>query len=173
MSTAVATPERVALDLIDVGQNVRELDQAHVQALASSIALRGLIVPLVVHADGERFTLVAGYHRFAACRSLGLHEVEITLREQERSSADSAAENVVRKQLSPLEEARAVQHMLDDGYTLERRGERAGLVAGARRRQGEDPRPARGRAEAARQRRAARQRCRHADEHRRGLARAV
>jgi ParB/RepB/Spo0J family partition protein len=119
MSTAVATPERVALELIDVGQNVRELDQAHVQALASSIALRGLIVPLVVRADGERFTLVAGYHRYAACRSLGLHEVEVTLREQEGSSADSAAENVVRKQLSPLEEARAVQHMLDDGYTLE------------------------------------------------------
>jgi ParB/RepB/Spo0J family partition protein len=119
MTTAVATPERVALDLIDVGQNVRELDQAHVQALASSIALRGLIVPLVVRADGERFTLVAGYHRYAACRSLGLHEVEVTLREREGSSADTAAENVVRKQLSPLEEARAVQHILDDGYTLE------------------------------------------------------
>jgi ParB/RepB/Spo0J family partition protein len=119
MSTVAQAPKRVALDLIDVGENVRELDQAHVQALASSIALRGLIVPLVVRGDGERFTLVAGYHRYAACRSLGLDEVEVTLRDQEGSSADSAAENVVRKQLSPLEEARAVQHMLDEGYTLE------------------------------------------------------
>jgi ParB/RepB/Spo0J family partition protein len=119
MSTVAVSSQRVALDLIDVGENVRELDQAHVEALASSIALRGLIVPLVVHSDGERFSLVAGFHRYAACRSLGLDEVEITLREQEGSSADSAAENVVRKQLSPLEEARAVQHMLDEGYTLD------------------------------------------------------
>jgi ParB/RepB/Spo0J family partition protein len=119
MSTVAVAPKRAALDLIDVGKNVRELDQAHVEALASSIALRGLIVPLVVRPNGERFSLVAGYHRYAACRSLGVDEVEITLREQEGSSADSAAENVVRKQLSPLEEARAVQQMLDEGYTLD------------------------------------------------------
>ncbi|HLB21089.1 MAG TPA: ParB/RepB/Spo0J family partition protein [Solirubrobacteraceae bacterium] len=119
MSTVAVAPQRVALDLIDVGENVRELDPRHVEALASSIALRGLIVPLVVRPNGDHFTLVAGFHRYAACRSVGLQEVEITSREQEGSSADSAAENVVRKQLSPLEEARAVQHMLDEGYTLD------------------------------------------------------
>lgn len=41
------------------------------------------------------------------------------MREQEGSSADSAAENVTRKQLTALEEARAVQAMLDEGYTLD------------------------------------------------------
>jgi ParB/RepB/Spo0J family partition protein len=119
MTTAVATPTRLPLDCITVGQNARELDQHHVDALASSIELRGLIVPLVVRADGERFVLVAGHHRHAACRKLGLADVEVTVREQEGTSADSAAENVVRKALSPLEEARAVQHMLDEGYTLD------------------------------------------------------
>jgi ParB/RepB/Spo0J family partition protein len=119
MSSVAVAPKHVALDVIDVGENSRELDEAHVQALAASIALRGLIVPLVVRPDGQRFTLIAGHHRYAACRSLGLEEVEVTLREQDGSSADSAAENVVRKQLSPLEEARAVKHMLDEGYTLD------------------------------------------------------
>lgn len=119
MSTMTVTSQRVRLELIDVGDNVRELDQEHVDALANSIALRGLIVPLPVRLDGERFGLVAGYHRHAACRKLGLEEVEVTLRDQDGSSADSAAENVVRKQLSPLEEARAVKHMLDEGYTLD------------------------------------------------------
>lgn len=119
MSSVAAAPKRAALDLIDVGENMRELDEAHVEALASSIALRGLIVPLVVRPVGERYCLIAGYHRYAACRKLGLDEVEITLREQDGTSADSAAENVVRKQLSPLEEARAVKHMLDEGYTLD------------------------------------------------------
>jgi ParB/RepB/Spo0J family partition protein len=118
-TTTAAASEMAPLDLIDVGANVRELDQAHVDALAGSIELRGLIVPLTVRPDGERFTLVAGHHRYAACRKLALDEVQVTRREQEGSSADSAAENVVRKQLSPLEEARAVQLMLQEGYTLD------------------------------------------------------
>ena len=119
MSSVTVAPSIVALDLIDVPKNTRELDRSHVEALAASIALRGLIVPLVVRPDGERFILVAGHHRYAACRSLGLSEVEVTRREQEGSSADTAAENVVRKQLTPLEEAHAVKHMLDEGYTLD------------------------------------------------------
>jgi ParB/RepB/Spo0J family partition protein len=119
MSTIAVESHHVPLDLIDVGENARELDQAHVDSLAGSIELRGLIVPLTVRPDGERFKLIAGNHRYAAYRKLGLDEVEVTVREQDGSSADSAAENVVRKQLSPLEEARAVAHMLDEGYTLD------------------------------------------------------
>jgi ParB family chromosome partitioning protein len=118
MSTLTA-PARAALADIDVGENSRELDSEHVKALADSIALRGLIVPLLVSPDGDRFKLIAGHHRYAACKSLGLADVEITLREQEGTSADSAAENVVRKALNPLEEARAVKHMLEEGYTLD------------------------------------------------------
>jgi ParB/RepB/Spo0J family partition protein len=119
MSAVAAAPTHVHIDLIDTGENSRELDPEHVKALAASIALRGLIVPLLVSANGERFTLIAGHHRYAACRSLDLQDVEITVREQTGTSADSAAENVVRKSLTPLEEARAVKNMLDEGYTLE------------------------------------------------------
>jgi ParB/RepB/Spo0J family partition protein len=119
MSTVAAAPTHVRIDLIDAGENTRELDPQHVTALASSIALRGLVVPLLVSPNGERFTLVAGHHRYAACLSLGLEDVEITVREQTGTSADSAAENVVRKSLTPLEEARAVKSMLDEGYTLD------------------------------------------------------
>jgi ParB family chromosome partitioning protein len=102
-----------------VRANVREIDEAHVDALAQSIALRGLLVPLIVRAVDGGYELVAGYHRIAACRKLKLGDVPVVVREQEGSSADSAAENVTRKQLTPLEEARAVQAMLDEGYTLD------------------------------------------------------
>jgi len=118
-TTSAAAARSVALEQIDVGANVRELDQGHVDALARSIALRGLIVPLTVRPEGERFMLVAGHHRHAACRKLGLAEVEVTLREQDASSGEAAAENILRKDLSPLGEARAVAQMLDDGYTLD------------------------------------------------------
>jgi ParB/RepB/Spo0J family partition protein len=108
---------RLALDAIAVRDNVRELDTEHVDNLAQSIALRGVLVPLIVRATDDGWELVAGYHRIAACRQLDLPDVPVVVREHAGSSADSAAENVTRKQLTPLEEARAVQAMLDEGYT--------------------------------------------------------
>jgi ParB/RepB/Spo0J family partition protein len=119
-TTATATASRhVPLDLIDAGENVRELDQEHVEMLAKSISRLGLLVPLIVRPVGKRFRIIAGEHRYAACEKIGKQEVEVVLREQEGSSADSAAENVLRKQLTPLEEARAVARILKDGYTLD------------------------------------------------------
>ena len=119
ISTPVTGELRLALDEIVVRENVRDLDEAHVDNLAQSIALRGLLVPLIVRPTDAGYELVAGYHRLAACRKLDLPDAPVVVRDKEGSSADSAAENVTRKQLTPLEEAKAVQAMLDEGYTLD------------------------------------------------------
>jgi ParB/RepB/Spo0J family partition protein len=116
-STTTSDVQRLALDQITVRENVRALDCDHVDSLAQSIALRGLLVPLIVRPVDGAYELVGGHHRLAACRQLGHSDVQVVVREHEGSSADSAAENVTRKQLTPLEEARAVQAMLDEGYT--------------------------------------------------------
>jgi ParB family chromosome partitioning protein len=84
----------VALDQIRVPDNVRALDDAHVQALAGSIALQGMLVPLVVRTDGDRFELVAGFHRIAAARSLGLADVPVVVRDAQTEDADRAVENI-------------------------------------------------------------------------------
>jgi ParB-like chromosome segregation protein Spo0J len=60
------TGRLVALEQIRVPDNVRALDETHVQALAGSIALQGMLVPVVVRRDGGTFELVAGFHRVAA-----------------------------------------------------------------------------------------------------------
>jgi hypothetical protein len=52
---------RIALDEIRVPENVPALDESHVQALAGSIKLQGLLVPLVVRDDGDGFELVAAF----------------------------------------------------------------------------------------------------------------
>ena len=124
MSSTSTTPAgtlTVRLDQIDVGENVRdELDTAHVDDLAASIQLRGLIVPLNVRpASTGRYQLVAGFHRYAACAKAGLQDAPVTLRDRTETSADTAAENILRKGLTPLEEARSVQAMFDEGYTLD------------------------------------------------------
>jgi ParB-like chromosome segregation protein Spo0J len=121
MSTVIpaAGELRLALNDIRVRDNVRELDIEHVDKLARSIALRGVLVPLIVRVIDDGYELVAGYHRIAACRKLDLSDVPVVVRGYEGSSADSAAENVTRKQLTPLEEARAVEAMLGEGYTVD------------------------------------------------------
>ena len=102
----------MALDCIDVPDNVRELDAAHVKALAGSISLQGLLVPWSVRLAGERFELVAGFHRAAAARSLGMTDVPIVVREAESEDADRAVENIARKQLNAAGGGRAVRAML-------------------------------------------------------------
>ena len=119
--TTARRAQEIALERIEVGGNVRELDAEHVTALAGSMAVRGLIVPIAVRPlDGERFALVAGEHRLAAARELGWPTIAAVISEQaEGASGDQGAENVLRKTLTPLEEASAVEKMLADGYTVD------------------------------------------------------
>jgi ParB/RepB/Spo0J family partition protein len=95
MATAIQqSGHLVALHQIRVPENVRALDDAHVHALAGSIALQGILVPVVVRDDGDAFELVAGFHRVAAARSLGLAEVPVVVRDADTEAADRAVENV-------------------------------------------------------------------------------
>jgi ParB/RepB/Spo0J family partition protein len=117
---ATTTPEtgrHIALVDIRVPDNVRDLDPEHVKALAGSIELQGMLIPIVVRNDGDGFELVAGFHRIAAARSLALDVVPAVVRDAVTEDADRAVENITRKQLNPYEEARAVKAMLNRGLT--------------------------------------------------------
>src|ERR671930_2403472 len=116
-TTTQEAGRHIALVDIRVPENVRDLDPEHVKALAGSIELQGMLVPIVVRNDGEGFELVAGFHRIAAARSLGLTAVPVVIRDAQTEDADRAVENITRKQLNPYEEARAVKAMLDRGLT--------------------------------------------------------
>lgn len=119
-TTSPAVPT-VPVDLIDVlDDNHRDrLDEAHVAALAGSIRLRGITTPIKLRAlDNGRYALIAGHHRLAAAHKLGLTEVPCSLQTNaDRHAAEAATENVLRKQLNPVEEARAVARLIDEGCT--------------------------------------------------------
>ena len=93
-TTTQETGRHLALVDIRVPDNVRELDPEHVKALAGSIELQGMLVPVVVRNDGEAFELVAGFHRVAAARSLGLNVVPVVVRDAVTEEADRAVENI-------------------------------------------------------------------------------
>jgi ParB/RepB/Spo0J family partition protein len=116
-TTIQETGRRVALGEIRVPENVRDLDPEHVKALAGSIALQGMLVPVVVRDGDDGFELVAGFHRIAAAKTLGLTDVPVVMRDVDSEDADRAVENITRKQLNAFEEARAVRAMLDRGLT--------------------------------------------------------
>ena len=111
------------LDRIHVPGNVRSLDVEHVQALAGSIRLQGVLVPVVVSpatgevaAAGWEFELVAGFHRVAAAAELGLKEIPVVVR-LAGHRCGRAIENIARKHLRADDEARAVKAMLDRGLS--------------------------------------------------------
>jgi len=107
----------VPLEQIHVPDNVRELDTAHVSALAGSISLQGVLVPVVVRSNTDGYELVAGFHRLAAALELGLRELPVVIRDGDSEDADRAVENITRKQLNPYEEAKAVHAMLGRGLS--------------------------------------------------------
>jgi ParB/RepB/Spo0J family partition protein len=135
MATAVNTGTlTVELDKIHVPTNVRGLDSDHVDALAGSIALQGLLSPVTIapsgaeHAQqGYAFDLVAGFHRYAAVTQLGHGVIDSVLRAEDGDMEQTAAaiaaaratENIARKQLNPYEEAVAVKAMRDSGLSAD------------------------------------------------------
>lgn len=116
----VGTTE-VPMDRITVPDNVRELDQAHVDTLAASIELVGMTTPLTVapSPEGDGYVLVAGFHRHAAAAKLTMEHVPVHVRYGDTEDTDRAIENIVRQDLNPYEEAIAVKRMLDRGLTVD------------------------------------------------------
>lgn len=87
--------------------------------LAASIKTNGLLTPLSVVPNGERYRVIAGHRRLAACKQAGIVAVPcfvLQLGPLQQLEA-MVTENCQREQLTALEEADAIQGMLDLGAT--------------------------------------------------------
>ena len=87
------------------------------EELAQSIKLNGVLQPILVSPlDNGGYRIVAGERRWRAARMAGLREVPVFVRELNDKQIMQIAliENVQREDLSPIEEARAYQCLMDD-----------------------------------------------------------
>lgn len=87
--------------------------------LAASIKANGLLSPLSVVPNGERYRVIAGHRRLAACKQAGIGVAPcfvLHLNPLQQLEA-MVTENCQREQLTVLEEADAIQGMLDLGAT--------------------------------------------------------
>lgn len=87
--------------------------------LAASIKTNGLLTPLSVVPNGERYRVIAGHRRLAACKQAGIGAVPCFVLQLDPLQQLEAmiTENCQREQLTVLEEADAIQGMLDLGAT--------------------------------------------------------
>ncbi|MBA7479870.1 Nucleoid occlusion protein [subsurface metagenome] len=94
-----------------------EADDEGIEELAVSIRRLGIISPLVVTREGEVIKVVAGHRRLAAARLAGLKVVPciLTARPVAGSKEVSMAENLFRKDLSPIELAAAMKDAVESG----------------------------------------------------------
>lgn len=119
------TPEgeyrQLAIEKIKRGrwQPRRHFDPAALTELAESIEQQGVIQPLVVRFDKTdgMYELIAGERRWRASMQAGLYQVPALTRNEltlEQACAASLIENIQREDLTPIEEAQAIQRLIEE-----------------------------------------------------------
>jgi ParB family chromosome partitioning protein len=122
----------LAVDLVkpNKGQPRRAFDEASLQALAESVAERGVLQPVLVRPRaGGTFEIVAGERRWRAAKLAGLDNVPAIVQDRDDATTLEVAlvENMAREDLNPVEEARAVAGLVEElGLTREAVGKRVG-----------------------------------------------
>jgi ParB family chromosome partitioning protein len=104
-------------------------DDDTLEELAASVREVGVLQPIVVTDTGSGLVLIAGERRWRAAKRAGLATIPAVVREATGSSTlvEALVENVQRQDLSPMEEANAYHHLLENyGMTQEQVADRVG-----------------------------------------------
>ena len=94
----------------------KHFDEEALQELANSISAQGVVQPIVVRKEGNVYELIAGERRWRASQLAGLETIPAVIKQIDTQSAAAIAliENIQREDLNPLEEANALQRLIDD-----------------------------------------------------------
>ena len=119
----------IPIDQIDPNPTQPRQVMGDLSELIASIGEKGVLEPLLVRRRHGRFQIVAGERRYQAAVQVGLVELPAIIREVDDSELNELAliENLQRKDLTPFEEAEAMQGLADEcGYTHEDLARRLG-----------------------------------------------
>ncbi|MDO4682149.1 MAG: ParB/RepB/Spo0J family partition protein [Lautropia sp.] len=131
-TTGDETIRELPLNLMQAGryQPRTRMDETALQELADSIVEHGLLQPLVVRPiENGRYEIIAGERRFRAAALAQLTNVPVIVKEvsDENALALALIENIQREDLNPLEEAFAIQRLIDEfNYTHEQAAQAIG-----------------------------------------------
>jgi ParB family transcriptional regulator, chromosome partitioning protein len=124
-------PTEVEVDLIVPGpmQPRTHFDEGSLEGLADSIRSHGIVQPLLVRRQGDRYELIAGERRWRAARLAGLSKVPVVIKDVPDHDLLEIAliENIQRENLNPIEEAQAYRRLIENvGLTQEALAARVG-----------------------------------------------
>lgn len=133
----ILAPPQQGSHLVDVAlvdedpKNARlTFDKAKLASLAEAIKSQGQLVPCIVRRLGERYLLVDGARRYRATKLAGLKQLRVEVLDIDGGTAAVAAAvaNLQREDLTPYEQARALQAAIAAGLTKKDACAKAGLV---------------------------------------------
>ena len=109
----------VPVDLLQPGkyQPRTDMHPESLEELANSIKAQGVVQPIVIRPiGGGRYEIIAGERRWRASQIAGLHEIPAVVRDvpDEAAIAMALIENIQREDLNPIEEAIALQRLIDE-----------------------------------------------------------
>lgn len=120
----------VLISSISVVSNIRKVfKQAQLDELTNNIGKVGVLEPILLRPSpsGSSYILIAGERRLRAAKDAGLKEIPARVLEvtNEQAAEIQAFENLHRKGLTPLEEARAFKMLLEAGkYSVDQLAQR-------------------------------------------------
>ena len=97
----------------------KKFEKESLDELSNSIKERGIIQPLIVRKSEDeinRYELIAGERRLQAAQTAGLHEVPVLIIKADNLKSLELAiiENVQRKDLNVIEEAKGYKRLIDE-----------------------------------------------------------
>ena len=103
-------------------------DDEDMERLIQSIDNNGVLNPVILRKNGERYELIAGHRRKRACLRLGISGIPAIVRELSRDEAvvEMVDSNLQREHILPSEKAFAYKMKMD---AMKRQGERTDLTS--------------------------------------------
>lgn len=107
----------LGVDQLDPNENQprQVFREEKLEELAASIKANGIIQPIVVRRNGERFQIIAGERRWRAAQRAGLMKIPCVIKTipDDNVLEISLIENIQREDLNPIEEANAYNRLLE------------------------------------------------------------
>lgn len=111
------TVETLRITLVEPNKNQprHSFDNDKIEELAESIKEHGVIQPIIVVRNDDRYKIVAGERRWRAAKKAGLKEIPAVIRNYSEFEIAQIAliENLQRENLNPIEEALGYQTLMN------------------------------------------------------------
>lgn len=112
-----------------INQPRKFFDESKLKELADSIRLHGIVQPIVVRKEDDRYLIIAGERRYRAARLAGIKTVPIVIKNisDKEVMELSLIENIQREDLNAVEQATGIRLLMTEhNMTQEQVSERIG-----------------------------------------------